>query len=647
MTSAPSTSPLWTWAHAEQYWSLGYTPFPIQFRQRAEHTDKVPLVEGWTDPTEEWIAQVWSRPHAHIGLGLRGALVGLDADTPGDAAAIAEALPGHPSQRTPYRDGLHLVGRVPATMLVKNGTKRTLRLPNGTACKVDIRAEGGFLAWYGLPPVDPPPFPLWLASQLDKAKRSDDLPRTAAMAQERLREACAALAKAQRGTGNDTICRWAYAIGRDVGAGLLELVPTREALWRAAPYQWDSQDKHAETLDRSLSDGAQNPSRRVPGDAALHVVNGKVKADAASLQAVLATLDCVAWDAWHGCLCLAHDAPWGDKTGAWGDAVEANASAWIAREYELNYPSGAIHEHAQAVALGRTHTNRLVEWLTGLAWDGVERLDNFVDMHFTAVEGERAVFRKWCIAAVARAMLPGCKVDSMLILNGPQGIGKSAFLKALAPWDSLYSDSPLRLDDPRDLPVRLAPVWLYELAELASINRREHSDVRALLSSACDDSVPKYARNVLSRPRHTVFCGTSNPDSRLTVDPGGMRRFWVLDVGERIQRVSEHAREQAWAEAVARWRMGEPHWFEGEAEAKVGAFAVAYAADDNTWMSRVAEYCAGRSEVSMCDVLSDGLRIPLSAHSRRDQMKARECLLELGYAQIKRGGTRVYVLGEK
>lgn len=59
----------------------------------------------------------------------------------------------------------------------------------------------------------------------------------------------------------------------------------------------------------------------------------------------------------------------------------------------------------------------------------------------------RAVSRKIMCAAVQRVYHPGIKFDHILVLNGPQGIGKSTFIGKLGgEW---YSDS-LNLSDMND-----------------------------------------------------------------------------------------------------------------------------------------------------------------------------------------------------
>lgn len=632
MTTQPA--PIWTLDTVRPFWDAGLVPLPMRFSVREDgRVDKNPIVKGWADtPSEAWLVEAWRRPCAQVGLALRGSVVALDADSVADGDALCAALPEYPQQRSPYSGGAHVLGRIPAGRVAKNRTKRALSLPGGVGIRVDLRSEGGFVARYTLTPADVaeiPDFPPWVVAQISETRADErEAPRTESEALDRLGHAADTIEAAIPGTRSDTLCRWAWMVGRDVGAGLLPRDVARDRL-AAVVADWGSQDKTLDTLERSLADGTRVPSRRVPGGAQLHVVNGKVKRDAASLRAILATVDALRWDSWEGRLVLVDAAPWGEAKGPWADTSASRCAAWICTEFELDYSSALIHEHATAIAQERPHVNALRDYLLGLRWDGVGRLDNALRAHFGDVSGPRWAFRKWAIAAVARALDPGCKVDSMLILSGPQGYGKSTFLRSLCPWVELFSDSPLRLDDPRDLPVRLATVWIYELAELASINRRDFADVRALLSSAVDDSVPKYGRNTIRRARHSVFCGTCNPDSRLGLDPGGMRRFWVVGVNAPGRAVAD--RDQIWAEAVAAYASGEA-WHPDKAQESEGnEYAREYASDDDTWIGAIDAWAKGRPVVTMREVLTEVVRLPLERHTRQAIARARAALESLGY----------------
>ena len=96
---------------------------------------------------------------------------------------------------------------------------------------------------------------------------------------------------------------------------------------------------------------------------------------------------------------------------------------------------------AMAVYASAHKVNRIRDYLEGLAWDGIPRLDRLLIAYFGAEDSPyvQAVTRKTLTAAVARAMAPGVKFDSMLILSGAQGLGKSTFFRLLGmDW---YSDS--------------------------------------------------------------------------------------------------------------------------------------------------------------------------------------------------------------
>ncbi len=144
-------------------------------------------------------------------------------------------------------------------------------------------------------------------------------------------------------------------------------------------------------------------------------------------------------------------------------------------------------------------------------------------------EYTRAVCRKMFVAAIARAMTPGCKFDIMLILCGPQGIGKSTLLDHMS--HGWFNDS-IRTFEGKEASELLQGVWLVEVAELDAFRRTDVARIKQFLSLRADRYRAAYGRNVKELPRCCVFFGTCNQMDFLQ-DTTGNRRFWPVDVGER------------------------------------------------------------------------------------------------------------------
>ncbi len=223
-----------------------------------------------------------------------------------------------------------------------------------------------------------------------------------------------------------------------------------------------------------------------------------------------------------------------------------------------------------------THAfNEVQEYINGLQWDGTPRLDTlFIDyLGAKDTDYNRAVCRKSFTAAVARAMTPGCKYDNMLILSGPQGIGKSTLLDKMSRgW---FNDS-IRTFEGKDASELLQGVWLVEVSELDAFRKTDVSRIKQFLSLRADRYRAAYGRHVKELPRCCVFFGTTNTTDFLQ-DTTGNRRFWPVDVGEcePVRRVwsdlTNEVIDQLWAEAKMRWQIGEALYLTGavEAEAKL------------------------------------------------------------------------------
>lgn len=217
----------------------------------------------------------------------------------------------------------------------------------------------------------------------------------------------------------------------------------------------------------------------------------------------------------------------------------------------------------------RHNRHKIKEYLSGLKWDGVPRIDTLLVDYFGAEDSAytRMAMRKSLVAAVARAMRPGTKFDNMLILTGAQGIGKSTFLRILGKdW---YTDS-LNTFEGKEASELVQGYWIIEVGELAGFNRSEMNAVKQFLSKVEDVYRVPYDRRTAAFPRGCVFFGTTN-DNAFLRDRTGNRRFWPIDLGaikptKNVFTELEEEVDQIWAEAYVRYVIGEPLFLQGTAE---------------------------------------------------------------------------------
>ncbi len=207
------------------------------------------------------------------------------------------------------------------------------------------------------------------------------------------------------------------------------------------------------------------------------------------------------------------------------------------------------------------------DYLTGLTWDGVCRIERVAADVLGADPSPLTVrmLRAWFVSAVARAMRPGCKVDTALVLVGPQGYFKSTFFSVLGgQW---FSDTAMDISN-KDSLLQLAFAWIYEWPELENVtSRKQASEVKAFTTSRADTFRPPFGRGVIQHPRGTVIVGTTNEEQFLA-DATGSRRFWVIRITKRIDAsLLASLRDQLWAEAVALFTSNYAWWLEhGEEE---------------------------------------------------------------------------------
>ena len=261
--------------------------------------------------------------------------------------------------------------------------------------------------------------------------------------------------------------------------------------------------------------------------------------------------------------------PWekADKRRLWDDNDNQGLYWYLEKYYNLT-GNGKI-DGALSLHSVKHRCNEVQDYLNSLHWDGIPRLDTLFIEYLGASDDAytRIVTRKAFVAAVARAMSPGCKYDTMVILSGPQGIGKSTLLDKMSRgW---FSDS-LRTFEGKEASELLQGVWIVEVGELDAFRRTDVARIKQFLSLRADRFRAAYGRHVKELPRCCVFFGTTNTTDFLQ-DRTGNRRFWPVDVGviphsKSVWENLESEIDQLWAEAVIRWRAGEALFLTGEVE---------------------------------------------------------------------------------
>lgn len=285
------------------------------------------------------------------------------------------------------------------------------------------------------------------------------------------------------------------------------------------------------------------------------------------------------------------------------------------------------------------------QYLRSVDWDGEPRLRAMArDYLGTDSELHAQLVAKWMISAVARAMRPGCKVDTALMLYGPQGYFKSTFFALLA--GTWHADSAIDITN-KDSFQQIHAAWVYEFAELENVvTGRAESRLKAWLTSTHDMFRAPYQRAVTRKPRSCVICGTTNRQRFLTDDTGS-RRFWIIPVGQIIPRdLLEQMRDQLWAEAVCAYESGETWWLDRELDDQRELANEDFGGDQDPWTDAIEEWVASPTvdRVGISDLLTHAVKLEVARQDRWAEMRAARVLVTAGWERKRftEGGRRVW-----
>lgn len=357
-------------------------------------------------------------------------------------------------------------------------------------------------------------------------------------------------------------------------------------------------------------------------------------------------------DAWQGCLALDDfrgrrnwrkkppqvlglDAPKGD----YRDEHLIHPQQWLRLHYQVSFSREAMQQ-ALAVAAAAHKYHPVREYLKGLKWDGKLRICNWLTEYMGAerTDATEMMGKMWLISAVARIMKPGCRANYVLILEGPQQIGKSSAIEILAgKW---YQE---KIGDLRGKTAEenIQGFWLIEIAELDAFRGAAATRIKSFITTLVDSFRPAYGRTVIDFPRQCVCIGTTNEHTYLHDATGGAR-FWPVKVSKIDLDALARDRDQLWAEAVEQYVAG-VKWWPKVSEVKLFQPLQEERYEGDPWEEMISRWLLTQfDEFSMEDVLQH-LDIPKERWDRSAQIRIGKILSRSGWKPVQRkvGGIKV------
>ncbi len=340
----------------------------------------------------------------------------------------------------------------------------------------------------------------------------------------------------------------------------------------------------------------------------------------------------------------------------WSDADDRDAVCWLQSAYRVaGFTLNQTRTAALALAHARPHDS-LFEFVMGLPeWDGVSRIETAFIEAWGAPDTElnRAASRNFFIALHARAVEPGCQVDTLWVIEGPQGKLKSASLRTLG--EHFHAEVSAQVGS-ADFLRELRGIWIAELSEMDSLRGREPSTVKRLLSAPSDRFVEKYEKHATAYPRRVVAVATTN-EAVYWQDSTGGRRLIPISIGAIKLDMIREQRLQWFAEARHVYQAKATWW---DFPASAAAAQEARQAVD-PWEDTLRSFIIdGRMDddgyakpwpdgwIASAEIMSDWLKLNSAQLGKVSAVRLGHCMRRLGFKPKRdsSGNKRGWVLSD-
>lgn len=320
-----------------------------------------------------------------------------------------------------------------------------------------------------------------------------------------------------------------------------------------------------------------------------------------------------------------------DKKREWGDIDDLSLTTYFQRSLGLSKMTDDVVRKAAIIHAQNNQRNEPKEWMDALAWDGVERIEHFFSDCFGASDTTytRAASSNFWVGMVSRIYKPGGQLDNMVVLEGPQGLGKTRGLRAIGgDWYTEIKESVTE----KDFFLALQGKLIVEIAELDSFSKAEVTRIKQVITCAVDRYRAPYASASADHPRQCIFVGTTNENTYLK-DNTGARRFWPILCSRISIESIERQRDQLFAEAVHKFLNGSSWWEmpeEGTAHEQEGR------READAWEVPINTYLIGKDEATTNDIITECLDIKISAADWMIQRRVGRIMRLLGFKYTTR-----------
>lgn len=230
------------------------------------------------------------------------------------------------------------------------------------------------------------------------------------------------------------------------------------------------------------------------------------------------------------------------------DNVDVASLARVAsRMAEVQLPTSHYKEYISYIGDANQY-NPVLQWVTSKKWDGRNRIQELCDT-ITAkhTEAKDLFIRRWLITAMYMAMHDGFDSPGCLVLQGPQGLGKTWWFRKLCDQPNLIKTDANVDPRNRDSISQVIRYWIVELGEIGSTFRRSDIDaLKAFITSPSDILRRPYGTVDQVYPRRTALAASVNETIYLHDTTGNRRYFTVQCLS--VNSYHKIDMQQLWAE---------------------------------------------------------------------------------------------------